>query len=135
MPSIGLNITDFIAVTDTVTRLARSLEETKGSSADYQSLTKDLYAFHRALMEVESLAKLSKLPESVANSLVVMVTNCRDPIGKFLVDIDVYRKSLRARGSEGWAKDVLKKFGWVVLKEGEVREIRCRAYQHRFRFC
>ncbi|KAI9862677.1 MAG: hypothetical protein M1813_004173 [Trichoglossum hirsutum] len=124
MPSIGLNITDFIAVTDMVIRLARLLEETKDSSADYQSLMKELYAFHRALMEVESLVKLSKLPEPVANSLIVMVTNCRDPIGKFLVDIDRYRKSLRAKGSENWAKDVLKKFGWVVLKDVEVRKLR-----------
>jgi hypothetical protein len=124
MTSIGFSLRDFVATTDMVIKLAQSLEESKGSSADYQSLMKELYAFHRALMEAEALVKSSKLPESVANSLFVMVTNCREPIGKFLLDIDKYRKSLRAKGSPNWVQDTLKKFGWVILKAEDIRKLR-----------
>jgi hypothetical protein len=124
MASFSIGISDFLTITDMVIKLAKSLEESKGSSSDYQSLMKELYAFHRALMEVEALVKSSKLPESVANSLIVIVTNCREPIGKFLMDIDKYRKSLRAKGSSSWAQDMLKKFGWAILKAEDVRKLR-----------
>lgn len=77
MPPLSFGFGDFIVIMGMVIRLANSLEESKGSSSDYQGLMKELYAFHRALMEVETLVKSSKLPEPVANSLLVIVTNCR----------------------------------------------------------
>jgi hypothetical protein len=124
MPPLSFGFGDFIAVMDMVIKLAKSLEESKGSSADYQGLMKELYAFHRALMEVETLVKSSKLSEPVANSLFVIVTSCREPIERFLRDIDKYRRSLGEKGTSNWARDTLKKFGWVILKTEDIQKLR-----------
>jgi len=120
----SLGIGDVIATGSLVLSLTSALEEANGSSADYQSLMKELYAFHRALMEVVQLTKKSELPQAFTNSLIMMVTNSREPIERFLSEIDKYRRSLQSRGSGNWVQDTLRKFGWATLKANNVQRLR-----------
>lgn len=119
----AVGIGDAIAVAQLVARLCGALDDAVGSLADYRSLMDELYAFHRAVMEVEKIARENRVPESVKNSLLAIVASGRAPIEQCLEDIDAYRKVFGRPGVH-WGNAVIKKFGWSLIKAGDVMRLR-----------
>lgn len=53
---------DIVALSLIVRDLIKALEESRGSSAQYQEMTRKLWAFKRVVQEVETVCRNMKIP-------------------------------------------------------------------------
>lgn len=127
--SVGDIISLCIAIKDVV----KALDESRGSSTQYQEIVRELWALDRVLLEVELLWRTCE--ESVElNALRVtsrrMVDQCRDSIEKFLKTIQHYGPSLRAGGSKNPLRDTARKLGWQMLRSEDIEKFRAEINAH-----
>ncbi|KAH8820125.1 hypothetical protein F5884DRAFT_744486 [Xylogone sp. PMI_703] len=112
---------DIIALVQIAWTLTKALVDSRGSAKEYQSLMKELQAFHRALLEVAALwQNYENSPELNELGTIIKdkVKEWGDALLTFHLKIDKkYGKNLSPGGSGNWVKDTSKKVCWLKEKE------------------
>ena len=127
--SVGDIITLCIIIKD----LVKALDDSKGSSAQYQEVIRELWALDRVLLEVEllwrtceSTNELNALRETAHR----MADRCRRSIEAFLKKVEKYRPSLRDGGSGSVLRDATMKIRWQVSHADELTKFRAEINAH-----
>jgi hypothetical protein len=121
---------DILQLCILVKDLITALDSSRGSSAEYQELIRELSALDRVLLEVEQLswkcvgtAELNALQQTVKQATL----QCRQPIQEFLTRIRKFEKHLGEAHSIGMlktARDAYWKVHWAVSYKVELQKFR-----------
>ncbi|CAD6575091.1 MAG: hypothetical protein ASARMPRED_007053 [Alectoria sarmentosa] len=127
------SVGDIISLCIVIKDLVKALDESRGSSAEYQELIRELWALDRVLLEVELLwrtcectVELNALRETAHR----MTDQCRHSIEAFLEKIKKYGRSLRDGGSGSVVRDVTLKVRWQVTHADELTKFRAEINAH-----
>ncbi len=127
------SVGDIIAICIIIKDLVKALDDSKGSSAEYQEVIRELWALDRVLLEVEllwrtceSTNELNALRET-ANR---MADQCRRSIEGFLKKVKKYRPSLGGGGSGSVLRDTTMKIRWQVSHADELTKFRAEINAH-----
>lgn len=120
MPVTFGSVGDIISVSLLINVLVRCLNESRGSSAEYQAVIRELESLDQALMEVglllsscEHFEQMSGLCES-ANRCVWQCCKC---VEDFRNLIKKYQRPLQKGGTRNLIKDTTAKIRWLSVKE------------------
>jgi|SRR5215469_4918252 len=128
--SVGItfgSIGDIISVSLLVKDLLLALNDTRGSSAEYQEVVRELYILDSALLQVEQLSRTyTTTPElyALCETAKSTVQKCRTCVDAFTKHIRKYNKSLGVGGSGNRLKDAARKLQWSVSEKDEVAKFR-----------
>lgn len=127
------SVGDILSVCIVIKDLVRALDESRGSSAEYQEVIRELWGLDRVLLEVEllwrtceSTAELNTLRETAHR----MADQCRRSIEAFLKKVKKYRPSLRDGGSGSVVRDATMKIRWQVAHADELTKFRSEINAH-----
>ena len=102
MPITFGSVGDIIALSLLIKNLAKSLDDSRGASAEYQTLTRELSSLEHALSRVEEVfttfnrsSDLNTL-DQIANQCV---EQCRECIMKYRDRTEKFERSLQTGGS------------------------------------
>ncbi|KAL8758219.1 MAG: hypothetical protein Q9184_003988 [Pyrenodesmia sp. 2 TL-2023] len=129
----GFSVGDLVLGLKLIKQSIEALEDTKGSSAEYQALTQEIDSLKDGLEAVEDLRLDQRLgPKSKACIAVQeAVSRCRRCIDVFLSTIAKYQAWLRTNESSGSAwKANLKKIQWALCKRDDVNRFRSQLERH-----
>ena len=117
---------DIIALSRLVRDLIQALDQTKGSSAQYQEITRKLWAFKRVVQEVETVCR--KRERTVELDTLRATTCCianqaRQCIKAFSKNIREYETNLSKCGSRNVVQGAFKKVQWRVCRSDELSKL------------
>jgi hypothetical protein len=128
MPVTCGSVGDIISVSLLVKELLIALNDSRGSSSEYQAVVRELYILDTALLQVEQhLRSRTTTPELYAlyNTASQTVIKCRDAVEKFTVRIRRYGQSLATGGSGNVIKDAARKIQWrASQKSADIAKFR-----------
>ena len=110
----GFSVGDCISVCILIKDAIHALDSTRGSSAAYQEVIRELWALDRALLEVVNLAQGFETTvelNALSHTARRTADQCRSCIEGFLDKIKSYETALRDGGSGSKLKDVKEKLG------------------------
>lgn len=135
MPVTFGSFGDIISLSLIIKDLVKSLDNSRGSSAEYQAVIRELWSLDHALIEVgmllqscEPMIELSALSATVKES----AEQCRKCIMTFQDQIKKYEKSLRSDGSGSFIRDTALKIRWQVSKKDDLAKFRAEISAHCF---
>ncbi|KAL8982166.1 MAG: hypothetical protein Q9177_005356 [Variospora cf. flavescens] len=129
----GFSVGDLVMGLKLIKQSIEALEDTKGSSADYQALSLEIDSLKNGLEAVEDLRLNERLgPKSKACITVHdAVSRCQHCIDVFLSTITKYQPWLRTVNPSGPAwKANLKKIQWALCKKDDVSRFRAQLERH-----
>jgi hypothetical protein len=131
------SVGDILQLCILVKDLINALDSSRGSSAEYRELIRELSALDRVLLEVEQLswkcvgtAELNALQQTVQQAAL----QCRQPIQEFLTRIRKFEKHLGESDSKGilkTARDAYWKVHWAVSYRDELQKFRAIINSHK----
>lgn len=135
MPITFGSVGDIISLSLLIKDLVKSLDKSRGSSAEYQAVIRELWSLDHAFIEAEVLsqtceqtAQLNALSATVKES----AEQCRKSITTFKEQIKKYEKSLRCDGSGSFIRDTALKIRWQVSKKEDLAKFRAEINAHCF---
>lgn len=127
------SVGDIISLCLLVKDVVKALDDSRGSSSEYQEVIRELWALERVLLEVELFwrtceitVELNTLRETTCRT----VDQCRRCIEGFLKKVEKYGPSLREGGSGGIIRDVGKKLHWQVSHSQDLTKFRAEINAH-----
>ena len=134
MPITFGSVGDIISLSLLIKDLVRTLDNSRGSSAEYQAVIRELWSLDHALLEVEALtrsceqtAQLNAL-NATANQCA---EQCRKCITRFHEHVKKFGKSLQPGGSGNLIRDTASKLRWPS-SEKELAKFRAEINAHCF---
>jgi len=130
--SFGFSIGDFIAVGKLAINTYALLQDSTGSSADYQSLKLMRKSFGETVASVETelqSANSNPLPKSLVNAAKIHLSECSQLLQNFDEIAKKYDACLSPRGSGRKAIDTWRKLKWGGVKD-DTRELFRRLQTH-----
>ncbi|KAH8592186.1 hypothetical protein B0O99DRAFT_689964 [Bisporella sp. PMI_857] len=127
MPVTFGSVGDIVAVCLIIKDLVDALDKSRGSSAEYQQIIRELWTLDRVLLQVIQLSESYRdcIEFHVLGITVVQaVENCRRSMNDFLGKVRKYERSLRDQGSGNFLKDSARKLQWQVFKREEMEKFR-----------
>ncbi|KAI9661064.1 MAG: hypothetical protein M1821_009391 [Bathelium mastoideum] len=125
VPGIG-GVGDIIAVANLAVKLAKALDDTRGSAREYRDVVQSLYGVEKSLLELDALcgsldktASYSQLGEDIQQE----VQNCKAMIEEYKKRIQKYDKALKEDGSGNKMKDAYYKVRWQIAQKESVAEM------------
>ena len=109
---------DVVALISIVKNLVNAFDNRKGSSADYQDITRKLSAFHRVLQEVDKLCRSSATTvglDASSGAMLSVISQARRSIEAFTKSTGKFEPSLREGGSGSYLQDAAKKAQWKLF--------------------
>jgi hypothetical protein len=113
----GFSVGDCISVCILIKDAIRALDSTRGSSAEYQEMIRELWALDRALLEVVKLAQSFETTvelNALSHTARRTAEQCKSCIEGFLERIKGYERGLREGGSGSKIVDVKGKVNWAL---------------------
>ena len=124
---------DILSLSIVIKDLVKALDDSRGASAEYQEIIRELWALDRVLLEIELLWRTCDETLEL-NALRVTarraVDQCRQSIDKFLMRIQNYRTGLKEGGSGNFVRDTTAKFRWQLSHSDEVTKFRTEINAH-----
>lgn len=124
---------DIITVCLLVMDLVTSLDESRGSAAEYQEVRRELRGLERALLEVELLSR-SRSPTDKLTALYATARkaalDCRHPVENLLKKIRRYDSSLGAAALRNVVRNTAMKIRWQVSQKDEIAKFRAEISAH-----
>jgi len=123
----GVSVGDFISGIQLIHTIIDALEDSTGSSAEYQGIIRELKSLETALncvkdLDIEEEAQEIALREAAAQ--------CGKTIQEFLQKIRKYQPSLQAGGSSKKWKDNLRKIQWSLYSKEDIRRFQAQLQGH-----
>lgn len=135
MPITFGSVGDIISVSLLIKDLVKSLDNSRGSSAEYQAMIRELWSLDHALIEVEMLFRSCEQMVQL-NALRATVKECAEQcrmcITRFQGQIKKYEKSLQPDGSDSFIRDTALKLRWQVSKKEDLAKFRAEINAHCF---
>ena len=127
MPITFGSVGDIICVSLLIKDLVKCLDESRGSSAEYQAVIRELWSLDHALLEVELLHRSCK--QSVELSGLSEATNrcveqCRKCIRDFRDKVKRYQGALGGGGTGSLVRDTTAKIRWHVSEKEDLAKFR-----------
>lgn len=133
MPISFGSVGDIISICLIVKDLVVALDESGGSSKQYQSPKRELWALERALLEVELLCRSSDATPSL-NALYATAkkaaVDCRIPVDALLKKIRKYDTSLAQDRQRSIFRDAAMKVKWQILEKDEIVKFQAEISAH-----
>ena len=133
MPITFGSVGDIITLSLFIKDLAKSLDDSRGASAEYQAITRQLSSLEHALSQVEEVFKtlnhsgtLSAL-DRTANKCV---EQCRESITKYKERTKKFERSLQAGGSRNIFRDTTSKLKWQAFEKDDLPKFRVELHTH-----
>ncbi|KAE9362640.1 hypothetical protein N431DRAFT_424419 [Stipitochalara longipes BDJ] len=129
----GFSVGDCIAVCLLIRDAVKALDDSRGASAEYQEVIRELWAFDRALLEIELLSRTYESTiELNALSCTARQTaeKCRVCIEGFLDTCKGYNKALRQGGSGSVLRGIKGKVSWSILRKDNLSKFRTQINAH-----
>ena len=141
MPITFGSVGDIISLSLLIKDLVKTLDSSRGSSAEYQAVIRELWSLDHALLEVEALikscqqtAQLSCQQTVQLNALTATVSqcaeHCRKCISKFHEQVKKFGKSLQPGGSGSLVRDTASKIRWQVSEKDDLAKFRAEINTH-----
>jgi hypothetical protein len=124
---------DCIAVCILITDVIGALDSTRGSSSEYQEVTRELLALDRALLEVVKVAQSFETTvelNALSHTARRTAEQCKSCIEGFLERIKGYESALRKGGSGNMIRDVKGKVGWAMCGREHLARFRTEINGH-----
>lgn len=117
MPVTIGSVGDIISLSILIKSIVNSLDDSRGSSAEYQATIRELWNLDRALLQVELIFQSCEQTMEL-NALRATAgqcaEQCRECITKFRDHISPFQRSLQTGHSGNFMKDVASKITWQV---------------------
>ncbi|OCL03034.1 hypothetical protein AOQ84DRAFT_392540 [Glonium stellatum] len=133
MPITFGSVGDIISVCLLVKDLVDVLDKSKGSSAEYHAIIRELWLLDRALLEIEKLSRthsqtveLNALRETARRT----VENCRISIENFTKQTKKYESTLSEKNSSNAFTKTVMKVRWRVSEKDEIARFRAEVAAH-----
>ena len=127
------SVGDIISVCIVIKDLVKALDDSRGSSAEYQEIIRELSALDRVLLEVELLWTTCE-PANDLNAIRETVhykaDQCRKSIQAFLKKVEKYGPNLRDGGSGSLVRDATMKVRWQFAHADELTKFRAEINAH-----
>ena len=135
MPVTFGSVGDIISLSLLIKDLVKSLDDSRGSSAEYQAVIRQLWSLDRALLEVEALCRSCE--QTVQLSALSATANecaeqCRKCITNFHEQVKKFGRSLQPGGSGSLVRDTAMKFRWQVSEKEDLVRFRAEISAHCF---
>lgn len=108
---------DIITLSVIIKELVKALDESRGSSAEYQESIRKLWALNRVLREIETLCGIREHTvelNALCETMHCIAKNARQSIEPFLKVVRKFGPSLRGGGSGNCILDASRKAQWRV---------------------
>ena len=135
MPISFGSVGDIISLSLLIKDLVKSLDNSRGSSAEYQAVIRELWSLDHALLEVEALIRSCEQTVQL-NALTATVNQCaeqcRKCITSFHDQVKKFGKSLQSGGSGSFLRDTASKIKWQVSEKDDLAKFRAEINAHCF---
>ncbi len=122
-PSFG----DIVTAANIALLIYKALNDSTGSSYEYQCLIEELRSFEQALRMVDLAIAMTPPSGRLAQDIAAETTTCLNLLKAFLDRIKSYQKALGGgRKGASW-----RKIGWGLFKADEVASFREKLSQHK----
>ncbi|KAH0558470.1 hypothetical protein GP486_004875 [Trichoglossum hirsutum] len=123
--SFGFAVGDFIAAGKLIASIVSALNSSRGSSAAYQELRRELLSLQQALNHINNLTSPNLQQQPKVYAIKCAALSVQYPLSDFFTKLRKYDSSLgRAAGSGSKVRDVSEKVRWKLGMEEEVKQIR-----------
>lgn len=133
MPVTFGSVGDIITLSLLIKNLAKSFDDSRGASAGYQAITRELSSLEHALSQVEEVFKtfnhcgnLNPL-DRTANQCI---EQCRESITKYKERTKKFERSLQAGGSHNIFRDTTSKLKWQAFEKDDLPKFRVELHTH-----
>ena len=129
----GFSVGDCISVCILIKDVVKAFNDSRGSSAEYQEIIRELWSLDRALLEVEMLSRgyeTTMEMNALSYTVKIMTDQCKACIEGFLEKVNGYERSLRKGGSGNKLRDAKSKLGWTLLKKEDLARFRTEINGH-----
>ena len=129
----GFSVGDCISVCILIKDAIRALDSTRGSSAEYQEIVRELWTLDRALLEVVSLAQSFETTaelNALSHTARRTAEQCKTCIEGFLGGLKGHERALREGGSGSKIKDIKGKLGWALCGRENLARFRAEINGH-----
>ena len=130
MPITFGSVGDIISVSLLIKDLVKCLDESRGSSAEYQAVIRELWSLDYALLEVELLFRSCKQSvelSGLSKSANRCVEQCRECIQEFRDKVKRYQGALGGGGGTGsLVRDTTAKVWWRVSIKDDLAKFRAK---------
>jgi len=127
-PFLPTSFGDIVAAASLAFSIYKSLSESTGASFEYQCLTSELLAFHRALQFLDRILCATPPSETVAKDIKEEAATCLKLLEMLWGRIKSYQKAL---GGGGGRNSSWRKIGWGLFKANEVADFRQKLSRHK----
>ena len=135
MPITFGSIGDIISLSLLIKDLVKSLDNSRGSSAEYQAVIRELWSLDHALLEVEALVRSCEQTVQLT-ALTATVNQCADQCRKcvtiFHEQVKKFGKNLYPGGSGSFIRDTASKIKWQVSEKDDFAKFRAEINAHCF---
>lgn len=127
--SFGWSVGDIIAAIQLIVKITKALEDSTGSSSQYQGVITELNSLNNALVKVKNI-RLEGDQQHQEIALFGAALQCRQTIDGFMQKVGKYQACLGDGGSGSWAKDSWRKVQWSLCSQKEVDLFRASLNAH-----
>ncbi|KAL9076327.1 MAG: hypothetical protein Q9161_001043 [Pseudevernia consocians] len=135
MPITFGSVGDIISLSLLIKDLVKSLDNSRGSSADYQAVIRELWSLDHALLEVEALIRSCEQTVQL-NALNATVNQCAEQCRKCVADfhehVRKFGRSLQPGGSGSRIRDTAAKVRWQISEKEDLAKFRAEIHAHCF---
>ncbi|KAM0800303.1 hypothetical protein BDR22DRAFT_258396 [Usnea florida] len=133
MPITFGSVGDIISVSLLIKDLVKSLNNSRGSSAEYQAVIRELWSLDHALLEVEVLLRSCQQTVQL-NALSATVNQCAEQCRKcittFYEHMKKFENGLKSGGSGSFFRDAAVKVRWQVSEKEDLAKFRAEINTH-----
>lgn len=127
----SVSIGDIVDAIQLIDKIIHSLRSTNGAASQYQKLERELFAFQRALREIERL-QIPDEHKPALDALKCVALGGQHVLKEFMAKLDKYNESLGIGKSVSRVKSLKRKMEWVLPgMEAEVCALRDTISAHR----
>lgn len=129
MPVTFGAVGDIISVCLLVKDVVEALDKTRGSKAEYQSLTRELWILDRTLLEIEMFSRIhgggaTPEMEALCETARQAVERCKGLVSEFLKSIKKYQRTFGESSKPNVIKEVAMKVRWRSMEHDSVEKFR-----------
>lgn len=127
MPITFGSVGDIVSISLLIKDLVKCLDESRGSSAEYQAVIRELWSLDQALLEAEILLRSCKQLVEMSG-LCETANRCAEQCRKLIVDFrdktKKYQKALQGGGTGNLVRDTTAKIRWHVSEKDDLAKFR-----------
>jgi len=132
MPVIG-SLGDVLSLCIVINNLRKAINQSRGSSAEYQAVAAELDTLEHVLVQAGILWENNERSDQFETFRVAVrcrADQCRNFIKEFHEKVKKFGSSLREGGSGSVVRDTARKFQWQICRSDELIKFRSDVIAH-----